>query len=286
MEVCHLPMGYAYFFNFFVSIMGGKVGVCNMFLIRFFFIVSFFSSVMLWADLVPHRAHYKITLKSKTAHSDIEDISGSMVLEIRKKGKEWSLSQKSMTMLHVKNGLPEMILAFYQATESEQGDYLKFQAQKTFNRSVMDQVLGEASFSKKTGNAVTYRSPALQTVQISKNSIPPIQHLRMLIQTAKAGKTTLKSQVFDGSFFGKEVDINTFIEKPKAICKKASALGGRDVWAMNFAIYDNQESRSPLPSFEMRQNISETGVMCGYSMDFGTYAITGTLEKIEKLPLE
>src|SRR5690606_13171709 len=110
---------------------------------------------------------------------------------------------------------------------------------------------------------------------------PPIAHMKKLIESAQSGEISVSQQVFDGSFYGNPVQINTFIGKKKGTCSRS--LNDEPVWPMNLAIYA-MPSVLATPNFEITQAIASNGVMCSYVIDFGDYKVQGILEKLEYLP--
>ena len=168
----------------------------------------------------------------------------------------------------------------YVAWESEDGEELKFRTERVYNESVHDTINGSAGFTKQ-GGSITYITPEPTKIKMDPGTLPPIAHMKKLLESARTGENSVSQQVFDGSFYGNPVQINTFIGKKKEKC--SATLESDTVWPMSLAVYA-MPSKLATPNFEITQAIASNGIMCSYTIDFGNYTVEGTLEKIEYLP--
>lgn len=230
--------------------------------------------------IMPHRAVYAVKLKSAKEESNIEDTNGKMVIELKQDCNGWTLKQDSASVIDVKSMPTEIMRSLYVAWESNDGKHLKFHTERIYNESIKDTVGGSAGFNKQ-GGFIIYTTPQTTRVNMKPGTLPPIAHMKKLLESAQSGESTVSQQVFDGSFFGNPVQINTFIGKKKGTC--SASLANEPVWPMNLAIYA-MPSVLATPNFEITQAIASNGVMCSYTIDFGDYSVQGTLEKLEYLP--
>jgi len=246
----------------------------------FVFITMCGFSTALSAHIRPHRALYNIELKHVNQDSDIENVKGKMSFELKQENKGWSISQESVTSLFLKTGDSETLIAHYNAWESEDGRDFKFVSSKTCDWVEIDYVEGYAHFSP-TEFSVTFKQPTSEKFVLERYAIPPVSHIKSLVAAAKEGKRMLHERVFDGSFYGTEVGINTFISKKKPVCAAVKSKDVKNQWPIKMAVFEENDEENGLPTFEMTQNLSDNGVMCSYTLDFGDYSVIGTLEKIE-----
>lgn len=238
-------------------------------------------STLLQADLSSHRAHYSIKLKYVDPGNDIKNVYGKMIFELKKVDDGWTIEQTSITTLVLKNGEEDTQAAQYKAWESHDGKELKFTSFKQMNQEWSEVVKGQASFTE-TGGSVTFYAPEIQHINFQHTVLPPVSHLRSLVHAAQEQKLSLHHRVFDGSSFGSEVNINTFITPKKPLCKAAQGQKATHQWPLKLAVFGDS-AENGLPDFELAQNLSENGIMCSYSLDFGDYAVVGTLETLEIL---
>ena len=231
-------------------------------------------------SLKPHKAIYTISLQSVDSGSAISDIKGKMVIELRQDCQGWALIQDAANVMELKNAPADLMRSRYVAWESHDGKMFKFSSERVFNERVADKVDGTAGFGAN-GGLITYINPEKRQVAIEKGTLPGISHMQNLITQAKNGKAHASEIVFDGSFFGNPVQINTFIGNEKKSC--ANAAKAQSAWPMSLAVYALPSTGSN-PNFEITQTLADNGVMCSYTINFGDYIVKGELERVEFIP--
>lgn len=234
-------------------------------------------------QLQPHRAIYNIKLSSKENCSDLVAVKGKMMLEISKKDDGWSVQQYSVTYVAYQDETPELMVSKYEAWESESGDQLTFSSIKTINGKEDTFVSGHAEFSQ-TGAKVQFNAPFVANHQLQNQTLPPIAHLKGLMKATKTKeKSVLQNHVFDGSFMGTEVAVNTFIPTRQSLNRLpgiSKAEQSHYQWPLKSAVFESDDDNSQ-PSFEMTQNLTNNGIISAYTMKFEDYSIVGELESIE-----
>lgn len=143
-------------------------------------IICFVSVNILYANILPHRAHYNIELRHVNKNSDIEKVKGKMIFELKKEKKGWSISQESVTSIALKSGESETLVSNYVAFESNDGKKLDFQSSKTYDMAKIDQIKGNADFTK-TGGFVKFKKPLEQKFNFVGAVLPPISHIRSIL---------------------------------------------------------------------------------------------------------
>jgi|GEM_PF-4608862 len=231
-------------------------------------------------NIIPHRAYYTVKLKNAEGDSQVKATDGRMIIELTHDCEGWTLKQESASVVDLKEAPSEMMRSVYTAWESDDGKSLKFKTERVFDEKMKDSVEGFAGFTDK-GGTITYNSPETKEVKMAAGTLPPIAHLQKLLETAESGQRTSSVQVFDGSFYGNPVLIDTFIGDKKGDCKLTENKDG--LYPMNLAIYA-MPSVSSNPNFEIKQNIGKNGVMCSYEIKFDNYTVIGELDKYEPLP--
>lgn len=231
-------------------------------------------------NILPHRAFYSVKLKSSKPDSSVKDTSGRMIIELTHDCDGWTLKQESASVVDLKTLPQEVMRSVYTALESDDGKTLKFKTERVFNEKFKDSVEGTAGFTE-AGGVISYKNPEDKQVLMSKGTLPPIAHMKRLIQSARAGQQSESAHVFDGSFFGNPVLIDAFIGKKKDSCDVTQLKEA--VYPMNLAIYA-MPSVASNPNFEIKQYMGENGIMCSYEINFGDYTVQGTLDRVEMLP--
>ncbi len=232
-------------------------------------------------NIMPHRAYYSVKLDTAKKDSGVKNTDGRMVIELTHDCDGWTLKQESASVVELKAGSSEMMRSEYKAVESDDGKTLNFKTERVFNETMKDSVEGNASFTEE-GGTISYSAPEAASIAMKEGTLPPIMHLKKLIEKAKDGEQSYSTQVFDGSFFGNPVLIDAFITAQKGSCKITKK--DCDVSPMNLAVYAMPSTTSN-PNFEITQDMDRTnGVMRGYVINFGDYTVKGTLDKVEFLP--
>lgn len=231
-------------------------------------------------NILPHRAFYSVKLESANKNSTVKDTDGRMIIELTHDCKGWNLKQDSASVIEMKSSPSESMRSVYTAQESDDGKSLSFKTERVFNEKTKDSVEGQAGFTDK-GGSITYKTPETTQIQMKAGTMPPIAHMKKLIEAAESGQQSYSTQVFDGSFFGNPVLIDAFISDKKGNCQLTKTE--ETVYPMNLAIYA-MPSTSSNPNFEITQNMGNNGVMCSYKINFGDYSVKGTLDRVEFLP--
>ncbi len=248
--------------------------------------ILFFTYITPTYAIISHRAYYKVTLLSVNPDSEILDANGEMVIEMEDVCDGWTIEQKSWTNILLKTQPSESLKATYVAWESKAGDKLRFFAHRAFNNKIFEDVSGEARFTKAGGvkGHINFTKPKKMRLPIKSGTLPPITHLHFLINSAKSGQHMVSQEVFDGSFFGNPVQINTFIGIKAGTCALSKGKASQKMlWPMNLAVYGTASTRA-LPNFEIKQQLLDNGIMCSYIVDFGDYRMKGELIRLEYMP--
>lgn len=231
-------------------------------------------------NILPHRAYYTVKLKSAKADSSVKDTEGKMIIELTHDCDGWTLKQESASVIDLKSAKPEMMRSVYVAQESDDGKTLKFKTERVFDEKMKDSVEGFAGFTDK-GGTISYKSPEDKEIIMKVGTLPPIAHMKRLIEMAETGEQSSSIQVFDGSFYGNPVLIDAFVAGKLSSCK--SVVKNCEGYPMNLAVYAMPSTTSN-PNFEIKQIMGKEGVMRNYTIDFTDYTVEGTLDKVEYLP--
>jgi hypothetical protein len=122
----------------------------------------------------------------------------------------------------------------------------------------------------------------------------PTAHEIKLLAAAAKGETRDQSYVYDGSDGEKFFRAITFIGKKR---EAGSAITGLDKsqakdlqnfasWPFSIGYYPGEDAKADTPSFQASFNMYENGVTTELTFDYGSYAMKGTLQKLEILPDE
>jgi hypothetical protein len=239
--------------------------------------------------IAPHRAVYDISLFRSDDGSGVSSASGRMVFEVTGSAcLGYTMRQRMVVNIGDEEGntgeLDFQILTF----ESGAGDVYSFDSRTTMNEEVVETVEGEAR-RKGSDIEVTLKQPSEKTVKLDGEVLFPSQHLQAILDAARADRSFLAVDVYEGAGTGESSD-----EASAAIGREtrtgAGDLvgGGVRQWPVSIGYFDEEKQPEEhtgegLPTYQMSFNLYENGVTSDLVMNYGNYALSGSLKKIERL---
>lgn len=238
---------------------------------------------------VPHRAVYRIALADTSQASSITSADGRMVFEIAGSACEgYKMSQRLVVRLGDTEGA-EKLLDFRVSTfEAGAGDLFRFVSRTYVDDRVVEDVKGQATRTPG-GVEVRLETPQQKTVRLMPATLFPGQHLIALLDAARADRRFLSAEIYEGSGTGDSSDTATAVIGTPANEPAGEALvRGIRSWPVSVAYFSKaeaamQEGGEETPSYQMSFTLFENGVTKNLVMDYGDYALSGTLEEIEAL---
>lgn len=231
-----------------------------------------------------HRAVYKLSLIDATPESGIEDIRGSLSLELQKRCDGWFTQQFSSTTIYDKNNQQKEIHWGYVIWESDDHNELRFNTYRKVDGELMEKHRGNAYLTK---GIAEYKIPATMSLKIPTGTLFPIAHLKETIKTARNEGGMLSKQIFDGSAGVGVTGLNTFIGKKENLpqMKEQHELSNNGVYPVQIAIFE-PNNQGAIPDYETYQELSDSGIVNSYTVIVDGFRVKGTLERIELLPNE
>jgi hypothetical protein len=136
---------------------------------------------------------------------------------------------------------------------------------------------------------VALTSPSEKQVDLQPSRFPT-EHMLEVIKMARSGKHFFEARVFDGSDNGdKTVFTTTIVGSQTSVlpddpdAKSAGKLKDEKTWPVTIA-YFNDEKVDGLPTYRMSFKLYDNGVSRDLTMDYGDFALSGHLVKLDFLP--
>lgn len=240
------------------------------------------------AGLVPHRAVYNLELSQASERSGISNMFGRMVYEftgsacegyrvnfrfitqVEAGGEKKTTDQRSSTFEDLRNGRFE------------------FDSQTYNNDQLAKQVSGLA---KRDADkiAVDLTEPVAKQLSLTAARFPT-QHTIDVIDRARHGEHFFETRIFDGSDDGdKTLVTTTVMGSPVAAAGEVDAadagkLKNEKSWPVTIAYFDDAAGTDGTPTYRMSFKLYENGVSRDLLMDYGDFALTGKLVKLDYLP--
>ena len=244
------------------------------------------------ASLVPHRAVYDLTLSRATTGSVLSSAQGRLAFEIQGSTCEgWTVSFRMATRYTPAEG--ESSIIDTRSTSFESGDALEFrhQMKEIVNADVKDDrriKVSRPSIDVEGQGEIAGAED--KTFTIPAGSWLPMQHQIKLMALGEKGGGRDASVIYDGSDGEKTFRAISFVGKTKpagSIARdlsnpEAKPLSGLVAWPMTIS-YFPETGGEETPDYQVSFDMYENGVATGLLLDYGAFALTGTLAKLDML---
>jgi EipB-like len=139
------------------------------------------------------------------------------------------------------------------------------------------------------GVKVELTKPAKRTLSMPAGAYFPVQHTIALIHAVRAGKSSFRADLYDGSEKGEKVydTVSALGRAQTGSNRKLPQVTGSDrlnamqAWPVSIAYFEpRSEGRDALPVYEISFLMFENGVSRRLHIDYGDFALQGELTEI------
>ncbi len=240
--------------------------------------------------LAPHRAVYDLVLDGAKPSGNIEAAKGRIAFEFTGDACEgYALSFRQVTQLGTEAG-PRVVDARTTSFEAGDGASYRFKTESSSGGAQPETVDGTAE-KAGGGYEVKLRQPKAEAYREPNDALFPNAQMKAVIQAARAGKTTLNVRLYDGANSGKEVyDTLSIIGKRIEAAPSEKPLQRPEFekiarWPVSISYYKVGAGEST-PSYTISFELYENGVTGAIHLDYGSFALRGTLSRLDLLPQE
>jgi hypothetical protein len=240
-------------------------------------------------SLVAHRAAYNISLAAGEGAGAPVSASGLIAYEFRgSRCAGYASNFRQVTVLQKNEGAPISADTKAVTFEDGQGRSLQFQIDSSGSGSSTDPIEGKAARSDSGDISVDLAKPTARKLDLGNDILFPTQHIKKIIEAAKAGGSTLQARVFDGSDTGSKIyDTLTVIGKagagPVEDAPNADALKDVARWPLTISYFDAAKKDADA-EYILSFDLYENGISGSLKLDYGTFALAAHLVQIELLP--
>lgn len=238
---------------------------------------------------VPHRAVYDIGLAESQERSGITSADGRMVFEVDGSACEgYTMTQRMVVRLGNAEGADRLLDFRVSTFESGDGETYRFTSRTAINDQVVEEVKGLAKRTA-SGIQVKLENPNEKTVRLAEQALFPSQHLHVILAAAREDRRFVSAEIYEGAGKGESADTATaVIGGAEQTAGSEPVTGGKTRWPVSIAYFDNETDAAPAsgeqtPSYQMSFLLYENGVTRDLMMDYGDYALSGTLDSIDAL---
>ena len=243
--------------------------------------------------LASHRAAYDISLVDPAAPPRAlaqapVAASGLIAYEFRGSACEGYTSNfRQMTQVERSEGEPLSTQVNAMSFEDGDGKSMRFRID---SRGLMETtpVAGTATHGEDDDLRVVLTKPEAKSIDFGHDVLFPTQHIEHLIEAAKHGGGAVQSRVYDGSDTGAKIFATMSIigkeaTRPGQDAETAAELSGVRRWPVVISYFDETATDSA-PDYTLSFDLYENGVSGSLKLDYGSFALSARLRKLEFLP--
>jgi len=243
-------------------------------------------------DFKPHRAVYDITFDHATPGSGVADMTGRMVYEMTGSSCQgFTQKMRFVTRMTNQEGGSQVNDLRTSSFEDLAKHSLRFSSTQYENQKLSEASQGSAEPGNgKSFTEVKLTKPARKTVKLPSDLYFPIEHSLALVEAARAGKSIFIANLFDGSDQGEKFYETSAVigrraapgaDKMAAKVPNGDKLDKVASWPIAIGYFDPGPSQSDaLPTYELAFRFFENGVSSSLYIDYGDFAIRGTLKEL------
>jgi hypothetical protein len=241
--------------------------------------------------LAPHRAVYDLRLLRAVGKRQIEAVRGRILYDFSGSPCEGYVLQFRQVS-ELDSGEGKVALSDLRASTWEEGEAKAFRFNSTnyLNEKPVEAADGQAD-RDTAGVTVKLAKPDTRSFTLSANTVFPAEHMRRIIEAARAGTTILEFPVYDGSENGEKVfDTLTVIgravapdeKKPTDASAAFPTLAGMTRWPVRISYFDRGKTGGEhMPVYSIGFEMYENGIARSLSLDYGDFVVAGDMSQLE-----
>jgi hypothetical protein len=247
------------------------------------------------ASLAPHLAKYDLSLQGATQGTEIASVSGLLVLEFSGTAcTGYTNEVRIVTAIDTSDGNRVITDIRARTVEHEDGR-LEFYNETYANGQRIELSVGTAE-RLPGGISVELVEPIEHELMLGADLIYPVEHMLVILQAAREGKTFVSADVYDGSEDGELVYQTATVIGPaqtetqdevSAALLAENGLNGVPFWPITISYFEkSDEHTDATPDFVVSYLLYENGVGRQFAINYGSFSVQGRLSSLEMLPLD
>ena len=246
-------------------------------------------------QLAPHVAVYDLKLMSTKGKRSLESVRGRIVYDFSGSVCEgYALKFRQVTELD--SGEGKVALSDLRTSTWEDGEArsFRFKSENFTDDKQMTDVDGRADRSPKNV-AVRLTKPDDKKLDIG-TVVFPTEHMRLLIEAARAGKNLVELAVYDGSDNGEKIYQSLAVigrkiepdgKAPEDAAAGQTTLAGMARWPVTISYFDKTQKRDDdqpseqTPVYAMSFEMYDNGIARALKLDYGDFVVGGKMTSLE-----
>ncbi|MBS0245880.1 MAG: cell envelope integrity EipB family protein [Proteobacteria bacterium] len=245
--------------------------------------------------LASHRAVYDLKLAQSSGARGVQAVRGRILYDFSGSACEgYELNFRQVSELD--SGEGKTVLSDLRSTTWENADATKFRfnSENLLNDRTTDTVDGSAE-RKASAVSVDLKQPKDKTFTVPAGVVFPTEHMRRIIEAARAGKTILEFPVYDGSETGEKL-YNTLTVIGQAIDPlqhpvndagaKVAELAGMLRWPVTISYFDKKSEEAErtgeqTPVYSIAFELYANGISRALTLYYNDFSIKGELTSLD-----
>jgi EipB-like len=242
-------------------------------------------------ELAPHRAIYDLKLAETRGRRQLSAVQGRIVYDFSGNSCEgYALQFRQVTELD--NGEGKVVVSDLRSATWEEGaaKNYRFNFQNYLSQRLVDSVDGRAERNAQA-IAISLAQPEKKQFDVDQATVFPTEHIRRIVIAARAGQTVLELPLYDGSETGEKLyntltvigrEIPPGERKPDDAAASHPEFATLKRWPVTISYFDHaKQGGEQTPVYSIRFELYENGVSRALVLDYGDFAISGTMSTLE-----
>jgi hypothetical protein len=241
-------------------------------------------------SLAAHRAVYDLSFLRGTGSAAPVSAQGRIVYEFTGSAcKGYQVSFRQLTEITPSEGDPRLTDTRSLTFESADGKTLHYRIENLVGGQVASTNEGEATRSGDGALSIDISKPAPKKSDNDTTAIFPTAQMIKSIAAARNGESAVEMEIYDGSDGGDKIyhTLNVIGHGSKDALsdptKTTEAMKDMSRWKVTVSYFDVSKPDSN-PSYILAFQMWENGVSSDLVLDYGDFALKGTMTKLEMLP--
>ena len=250
------------------------------------------------AQFAPHKALYEMRMVAVSSGAGLSDIRGNMMYEQDDTCDAWTTDHR-FTIEYAYPERPSMVnTTHYVSWEAKDQSQFQFNSDRSENGVPVEQLRGSVMRDPDSSATAAFTRPQDLYFELPKGYVLPSFHTSEIIRTAREGKKTYHSVLFDGTDKEGPIEVNAIVTRkltpdeimkfvgndvPKDGKKMDKDLLSGDAWLVRMAVFPTGDSEVMSPTYEMDLALHANGVVSHVLVDYKSFKVEQTLTAIEPI---
>ncbi len=235
--------------------------------------------------LETHRALYSLSLTRAESSSGINSAEGLLSLELSGGCEGFVFNEHHMMDVDYTAGGRARMDFRISTWESSDGAILRFDRKSVVDGHVAEHFSGRAEIDEEGGGGRVVFDSDSKDVNLARGTIFPTAHTAVLVAKALAGEQHVIREVYAGTGPDEPTHTVAFVGDliPPAPADAGPLLAGVESWLVRLSFYESRPDAT-LPKYEVAFRLFANGIATDFELDYGNFALSGTLERLEAVP--